>query len=191
MTSQHNPPDKFRDKYRIPSARAEWWNYAAPGVYFITICAAGRAHLFGPVREGRMMLSPLGDIVREEWERSFTLRQELECDVYVIMPNHIHAIVRIVETDNVETHGRASPAGRASLHGVAYRAPRSISSFVAGFKSATTKRINEQRHTPGAAVWQPRFHDHIIRNAGEYERIAAYIVNNPAKWTEDGFFQPP
>jgi len=131
------------------------------------------------------MLSPLGDIVREEWERSFTLRQELQCDVYVIMPNHIHGIVRIVKTDGdvVRTHG-------GDVVGVAYRASRSISSFVAGFKSATTKRINEQRHTPGAAVWQTRFHDHIIRNAGEYQRIATYIINNPAKWTEDGFFQP-
>jgi len=198
-------PEKFRGRYRIPSARAPWWDYAAAGAYFITIVTAGRAHLFGEVRDGRMVLSPLGEIVREEWDKSFDIRAELVCDYYVIMPNHIHAIVRIVDVDDdvdddaddpVETHGRASlrgERGRASLRGeqpntgVAYRPPKSISSFVAGFKSAATKRINAYRNTPGAAVWQARFHDHIIRNAREYERIAAYIVNNPARWREDRY----
>jgi hypothetical protein len=37
-------------------------------------------------------------------------------------------------------------------------------------------------------VWQPRFHDHIIRNAQEYERIAAYIASNPARWQNDRYF---
>ncbi|MCS6888519.1 MAG: transposase, partial [Chloroflexus sp.] len=65
--------------------------------------------------------------------------------------------------------------------------PKSISSFVAGFKSATTKRINEYRQTPGMPVWQPRFHDHIIRNDVAYQRITAYIRNNPARWERDRF----
>ena len=186
MTEQ---PEKFRNRYRIPSARASWWDYAAPGAYFITICTAGRAHLFGEVRNGRMLLSPLGEIVREEWEKSFDMRQELECDIYVIMPNHIHAIVRIIDFPAVvETHGRASLPPPPQNTGVAYRAPKSISSFVAGFKSAATKRINVFRNTPGAAVWQPRFYDHIIRDAQSYERIAAYIASNPARWRDDRFF---
>ena len=188
--TQTNDPKKFRNRYRIPSARLPGWDYAAPGAYFITICTAGRAHLFGEVRDGRMVLSPLGEIAQQEWEKSFEIRQELICDIYVIMPNHIHAIV--------ETHGRASlPDGRASLPqpqppqktGVAHRTPKSISSFVAGFKSAATKRINTFRHTPGTAVWQTRFHDHIIRNAQSYERIAAYIAANPALWQDDQYFQ--
>lgn len=176
-------PKKFRGKYRIPSARASWWDYSALGAYFITICTAGRDHLFGRVQDGQMVLSPLGEIVREEWEKSFDIRQELACDAYVIMPNHLHAIVRIIAT-HVETDGRRS------LHhtGVAYRPPRSVSSFVAGFKSAATKRINAYRGTPGAPVWQARFHDHIIRNQEEYARIVAYIANNPIKWTEDCYY---
>lgn len=165
-------PQKFRGKYRIPSARLPGWDYSAPGAYFITICTAGRAHLFGTVRDGRVILSPLGQIVREEWEKSFAIRRELACDAFVIMPNHIHAIVRVIPEKN----------------SVAYRPPRSISSFVAGFKSAATKRINQYRGTPGEPVWQARFHDHIIRNPREYERIAAYIAANPLKWDEDRYF---
>jgi hypothetical protein len=60
---------------------------------------------------------------------------------------------------------------------------------VAGFKSAVTTRINEYRGTPGTPVWQTRFHDHIIRNPQEYERIAAYIAANPAKWKEDRYYE--
>ncbi|GAB4330551.1 MAG: transposase [Calditrichia bacterium] len=182
-----NQYQKFRGKYRIPSARLAGWDYASPGAYFITICTAGRVHLFGTVRDGQMILSSLGEIVREEWEKSFAIRQELECDAFVIMPNHIHAIVRIVETDGRPSL-RRPPQSPPPKTVVAYRAPKSISSFVAGFKSAATKRINEYRGTPGESVWQARFHDHIIRNQQEYERIAAYIAANPMNWDQDIYF---
>jgi REP element-mobilizing transposase RayT len=144
------------------------------------------------------------------------MRAELFCDTFVIMPNHIHAILRI-ENDIVGaggivgTHGRASQLdgrasqldGRASqldsrafqqnqtssITGVAYRSPKSISSFVAGFKSSATKRINEFRNSPKIPVWQPLFHDHIIRNESEYHRIYNYIENNIGKWEKDQFFK--
>jgi REP element-mobilizing transposase RayT len=53
---------------------------------------------------------------------------------------------------------------------------------VGSFKSAVTKRINQARGTPRSPVWQPNYHDRIIRNAAEHDRIAAYIRDNPAKW---------
>ncbi len=63
--------------------------------------------------------------------------------------------------------------------------PRSLSSFVAGFKSAVTKRINEQRGTPGAPVWQRNYYEHIIRNDDSLNRIRAYIMTNPINWDRD------
>jgi len=54
--------------------------------------------------------------------------------------------------------------------------------FVAGFKSSVTKHLNELRQTPKLPVWESRFHDHIIRNDDENQRIYNYIVNNPANW---------
>lgn len=238
--------DKFQNKYRIPSARASWQDYSANGTYFITICTTGRECLFGSIIAPThgctiMQLSDIGEIVKREWEKSFSIRAELFCDEFVIMPNHLHAILRIenrnsgkngsqvfdepndinavdnsdclhvethgcaslhchVETyDGVETHGRASlpPTGpsiqQPSNHpfnmGIAYRPPKSISSFVAGFKSAVTKQVNEYRNSPKEAVWQSRFHDHIIRNDEEYQRICDYIVNNPANWESDKFYE--
>jgi REP element-mobilizing transposase RayT len=199
--------EKFNNKYRIPAARLQGWDYSADAEYFITICTANHECLFGTIENGEMLLSEFGKIVHHEWEKSFEMRKELFCDAFVIMPNHIHAILRI-DRDHaaVETHGRASlhsnhadgdaliradgDARRASLrpnHGVACRPPKSVSSFVAGFKSAVTKQINEIRQTPRWAVWQTRFHDHIIRNNREYNKIADYIVNNPFRWNDDRY----
>ncbi len=205
---------KFQNKYRSETARAPWWNYANDGAYFITICTAGREMIFGEIFNNEMYLSPIGEIVNEEWNISFDMRAELFCDTFVIMPNHIHAILRI---DNgivgshgiVNTHGIVETHGRASLRatpqtpqtpspppntGVAYRSPKSISSFVGGFKSAATKRINEYRKDarpciPTGPVWQTRFHDHIIRNEEEYQRIYNYIETNIENWEKDKFFK--
>jgi putative transposase len=201
---------KFKNKYRNESARASWWNYANDGAYFITICSAGREWLFGEISNNEMNLSTIGEIVYQEWNISFDMRAELFCDTFVIMPNHIHAILRIengiVGTDgiavgthgpsvgthgpSVGTHGRASQQDQTPTNtGVAYRSPKSISSFVAGFKSAATKRINEYRNSPKIPVWQPRFHDHIIRNESAYHRIYNYIEMNIEKWEKDQLFK--
>ncbi len=173
----------YKNKYRIPSARAQWWDYSKNGEYFITICTANREHLFGKIENQQMILSEIGRIVEQEWEKSFVIRAELFCNNCVIMPNHIHALLHI---DTVQTHGRASLPAKNT--GVAYRPPKSISSFVGGFKSAATKRINILRQTPGTDVWQDRFHDHIVRDNDEYQRIYDYITTNPQNWKSDKFF---
>lgn len=60
-----------------------------------------------------------------------------------------------------------------------------ISTIVGGFKSAVSNEIHKCGYE---FSWQSRFHDHIIRDADEYDRIAKYIVNNPAQWAADKFF---
>ncbi len=201
--------DRYRNKYRVPSARLPGWDYGRSGYYFITICTANREHLFGKIIGDKMVLSNIGIIVLQEWEKSFIIRGELYRDAFVIMPNHIHAILRIEkpeETDDgggdcrdarpcVSTPCASTPCvsttttdDQTPRNGIAHRSPKSISSFVAGFKSAATKRINEFRHTPKLPVWQSRFHDHIIRDEKSYYRIKQYIVNNPALWQEDRYY---
>ena len=109
--------------------------------------------MFGKIKNQEMHLSPIGEIVKQEWNKSFEIRTNLFCEISVIMPNHIHAILRIdcELNGHVETHSRVETHSCASLHGknygVAFREPKSISSFVAGFKSAATIRINEFRKT--------------------------------------------
>ncbi|NLJ82597.1 MAG: transposase, partial [Bacteroidales bacterium] len=60
----------------------------------------------------------------------------------------------------------------------------SISTIIRSYKSAVTKHANRLGLENG---WQERFHDHIIRNNAEYQRISDYIINNPANWKNDKF----
>ena len=184
---------RFSDKH----LRARWWDYSREAMYFITFKTADRERILGRIENEKMVLSEAGEIVKQEWEKSFEIRKELFCDVYQIMPDHVHAIVRITETIDsavdsisaVDSDGRPNPLLKNNFevkkYGVAYRPPKSVSSFIAGFKSSATKRINEYRQTPRKPVWQSKFHDRIIRNALEYIRISKYIANNPAKWEKD------
>jgi len=176
------------------SIRLKGYDYTQAGAYFVTLCVQGRECLLGAVTAGEMILNELGQIVREEWERSSEIRREIELDEFVVMPNHMHGIVWIIEPDNVRAHGGApqpgSPAPIVRADGrppqrAPQRAPKSLGSFVAGFKSAATKRINEQRGMPGVPVWQRNYYEHIIRNDADLQRIREYIVNNPLKWDLD------
>jgi REP element-mobilizing transposase RayT len=192
MTQPHH-----RRSIRLPG-----YDYSAAGAYFITICTHDRECLFGQIVNGEMRLNALGEIVRAEWEKSAIIRAGIELGPYVIMPNHFHGVVVIVDC------GRGDPlrgqAGRC--RGVRPDAPtdgptgntrptgpkpKSIGAFIAGFKSAATLRINQIRATPGAPVWQRNYYEHIIRDDASYETIAAYILNNPAQWEQDQLFQIP
>jgi putative transposase len=169
----------FENKYRIETTRLKNWDYSSNGYYYITICTKNRECLFGNIAGDKMQLSAIGEIVLQAWNDSFVMRKELFCDQFVIMPNHIHGIVIIEKS--VETQGIAS----VQENNAPYRMPKSISSFVSGFKSAVTKRVNEIHHTPGAAIWQERFYDHVIRDEKSLQRIREYIVNNPVNWETD------
>lgn len=158
----------------------------------MTICTHERHCIFGNIVNDEMQLNDLGKIVHEEWAKTPAIRPEVELDDFVIMPNHLHGIVIINDTNNnptsVGTHGRVSHINttmRADIRPPLQRKPRSLSSLMAGFKSVVTKRINILRGTPGKPLWQGRFHDHIIRNDADLHRIRTYIANNPLQWAID------
>ncbi len=132
-----NDSDKYLNKYRISSNRLRGWNYAQSGHYFITIVTYGRKRLFGEIVDGQMILNPIGEIVNAEFLKSFELRKELYLGGYVIMPNHIHAILILDKEESVKEDAKTS------AYGIAQREPKSISSFVAGFKSSSINRIDD------------------------------------------------
>ena len=159
------------------SIRLQNYDYSQPGAYFVTICTYKRECLFGHIEDGVIHHTFFGEIVCQEWSRSETIRQEIQMDVYVVMPNHIHGILLLLEhpTSTVGAHGRAP------LH----RSPRSLGSFIAGFKSVVTRRINQTRGTPGSPVWQRNYYEHVIRSEDELQQIREYIIKYPARWVED------
>lgn len=186
-----NPHDKYQGKYRIPSARAPWWNYGWAASYFITICTKNRRHFFGKITNGQMDLSPIGKTAETEWTKTAELRPDMHLDLgaFVVMPNHFHAIITI---------GNNPHNGTDAVHGVSTIMPsdtkptnqfapqsKNLASIVRGFKSAVTTAARKNGNTKFA--WQPRFHDHIIRDKPAYHRITQYIHNNPTRWADDIF----
>mgnify|MGYP001769612620 CR=1 FL=1 len=122
-----------------------------------------------------------GRIVVQEWENTSRLRTDTRLDVYVVMPNHFHAILLLEE-------GRRSAACRAlesNTEGFGRPVSGSVPTVVRSFKSAVTRRINRRRGTSGFVVWQKNYYEHIIRDDDEFESIGEYILLNPVRWESE------
>ncbi|MEK7866496.1 MAG: transposase [Planctomycetota bacterium] len=154
-------------------------DYTAPGQYFVTMCAAKGACLFGEVRAGVMRLNEAGHIVREEWARTRHVRPGVDIDVFVVMPNHVHAIV-IIE----EQRGAAQRAAPTLVQGGGLKG-RSLGAIVGQVKSITTKRIRREMGRPNLDVWQRGYHDRVIRGKEEWLHLREYVLRNPANWDAD------
>ena len=198
--------EKFQNKYRIPSTRARWHDYNG-GAYFITIRTKNGEHFFGEIdiisnnahtvetlhatslrNEPTIQLTPIGQFLTKKIQEVTSHHPYAQIPLFVVMPNHWHAIVFIdrdnavpVETlhatslqyeQSVKNQKMTEIAKRQSLLCVTLR----------GIKSAVTKFANEKS---SVFAWQTRFHDHIIRDQYEMNRIAEYIENNPATWAND------
>jgi len=127
-------------------------------------------------------LNPLGEIVREEWLKTAEIRSNVKLheDEFVIMPNHVHGIIWIVNKNLVGATRRVAPTeGSRTL------VPNSIGAILAQFKSITAKRINALREPHGVAVWQRNYYERIVRNETELKYIWNYINTNPLHWQDD------
>ena len=89
---KYNPAKHHRRSIRLPN-----YDYTAPGVYFITICVHQHECLFGEVVGGEMMLNPLGHLVQSRWRLIPRQFSRVNLDDFVVMPNHMHAIVTITD----------------------------------------------------------------------------------------------
>lgn len=93
------PSDYEKYATHHTSRRTDGWDYTQPAAYFVTICTAERAYLFGTIERGRMYVNALGKIVATEWQRSETIRDRVHLDAFIIMPNHLHGIVVFADPD--------------------------------------------------------------------------------------------
>ena len=193
---------RWQNKYRIESARAIWHDYDG-GIYFITICTKNREHFFGEIGNGEMVLSDIGKYAVEQFNNVTSHYPYAEIPLFTIMPNHVHAIVVISACRDVacyvsmptKTNAKEDVARYVSTNPtdkneyMAERSPKqgSLAAVIRGLKSAVTKYANENTLD---FSWQPRFHDHIIHNIPEMNRIADYIENNVTNWKDDEFYTP-
>ena len=150
------------DADRFPkrkNPRLKQYDYSTPNYYFITICSWDKTCMFGNVTQ----LNSLGIIAQQKIQEITNHFPGVKVDKYVIMQNHVHAILILDGKTNLST-------------------------VIGQYKAAVTKQCHILR--PNQKIWQASFHDHVIRNQADYERIWEYIDTNPARWLDDCFYTP-
>jgi len=173
------------------SIRLKGYEYSQPGHYFITICTHQRANLFGTIRGGQMVLNAIGAIADKCWRAIPGHYANVRVDEFVIMPNHVHGVIVIVD-NNVGAIHESPPHIGANIHGAVREPPlrsnANIGKIIGRFKMNSAKQINILRGMSGVPVWQRNYYEHIVRDGDALNRIRQYIRHNPAKWKNDNNF---
>lgn len=191
---------KFKNKYRIASARLQNWDYGTDGAYFITICTDKREHFFGEIVMSKMELNQLGEIAHNIWAQIPDQFPYVELGNFVIMPNHTHGILIINKLQTMpgnsieapfltpQSQSKVTNSENENIGGICGdknpMLQENISRIIRWYKgrcSFEMRKINPDFN------WQTRFHDHVIRNSRAFDTIQNYIEANPLKWKEDKF----
>ena len=198
------------DIHHRSSIRLKGYDYSKKGIYFVTVCTQNRENIFGKVINETMILNETGIIVENTWFDLPNHNSNIVLDMFIIMPNHVHAIITVgagskpvpdCGTQNDGT-GQIDGVGQINITGQIDGADQidragfepaptkeiPLSEIVRQFKTFSSKKINKQRNTVGIPVWQRNYYEHIIRNEDELNRIRQYIKNNPGNWNTDKNF---
>ena len=188
------------------SMRKPRHDYAAPGDYFVTLCTRNREPLLGVIDGEEMILSEIGLIVQEEWQVLSERFPTIRLDALTIMPNHVHGIVTIVgaalaaarpldQPDGMDReHSKSTRSGSSTVRAGASPAP-ALGTITGAFKSISDRRcrkmfISEHPDRRFGHLWQRNYHDHIIADVEELERIRQYISENVKTWNTDPNYVP-
>ena len=168
--------------YNRQSIRLRNYDYAQSGYYFVTICTYERINMFGTIINNKIILNKFGIII-ENVLKTLSTHHNVILDIYQIMPNHIHCILRI---PICRGFARKTPTlfDKTQTNQNIYIISGSLSCIIRSFKSETSKQIH-QNIEPNIIVWQRNYFEHIIRNETEYREIRKYIADNPKNWERD------
>jgi REP element-mobilizing transposase RayT len=166
--------------------RLKNYDYSECGSYFVTICAHNRIEYFGKIKNNTMILNSCGEIVQKFWQEIPRYYNNVNLDVFAILPNHIHGIIMItnnksailtVQNNTVGTEHCSVPIKTTKNYGL-------LSKIVKSFKNVCIKTIRG-KFKDHVFQWQRSFYDHVIRNEKSLENIQKYIIYNHLKWVED------
>ena len=157
------------------SIRLPGYDYSQPGAYFVTIVTFNREKRFGTIKNNEVSLNSQGILVGSAL---LSLPQKfhfLQLDTWIVMPDHIHAILTISDHDS--TNLAADPEANFTI--IRGAASQSLASVIQSYKSITTRKINSVLDTRRSQVWHRNYYEHVIRNENELDKIREYIENNP------------
>lgn len=191
---------KYNDKYRIPTTRPSWKNYADRGSYFVTVNTKHRSHFFGSVQNGIVCLSDIGTIAYNEWLKTLSIRPDMNLTLHahIVMPDHFHAVISIganpynQETDNILDENPSKdalpcfspnypPPTLSTTSGTFGPQRKNLSSIMRGYKTSVT--IQARKINPDFG-WQNRFYDIIIKDEKALGNTIDYIERNPMEWSK-------
>jgi REP element-mobilizing transposase RayT len=161
-----NPTELSRRKL----IRLTDYDYAQAGWYFLTICASSHECLFGTVSAGQMKLTGMGQTVTSCWHQIPQHFPRVTCDVFSVMPNHLHGILMFAAAEDL-------PDRRSDK--------TSLSDVVGTFKAAVSRQYASHGDRTRERIWQRGYYEHVIRTEEDLARIRQYIVDNPLKWDLD------
>ena len=184
---KYDPNKHHRRSIRLPG-----YDCSQSGAYFITICAYRRQCLFGDVVDGRMVLNQYGKIIVDTYQWLCQRYPYLHTDEWIVMPNHFHAIMVIIDKPRTNRdRSRRGGSRTAPTINKQYNADtidkkrKPLGRLIGAFETVSTKKINILRDSPGTPIWQRNYYEHIIRNPDAMDKIRQYIVNNPVSWEID------
>ena len=183
MNTIYNPAIHHRRSIRLRN-----YDYCQFGYYYVTICIHEKRHLLGEIVDSQMNLSEMGVIVELELLKTEQIREYVKIQEYVIIPNHIHAIIQIMDRDepNDPVRARRWHALIASNHdenSPVRLTPNTLGSIICQLKSITTKQCRQSGHPEFA--WHRGYHERILRNVDELFQVRQYIRANPVAWAMD------
>ncbi len=169
--------DKRRRSIRLRGA-----DYTEAGGYFVTICAADRRSIFGRVTEGRVVLTPLGEICRQ---CVFSIRDHFahaKVAEFVIMPNHLHAIFVLQVGARYIVPG---DRGTRALERFQRPVTGSVPTIVRTLKAAITRRAARELQWTNGEIWQRNYYERVLRDGREFAEASRYVLENPVRWDRD------
>jgi putative transposase len=158
------------------------------GSYFVTFVTRERERFLGEVLEGEVVLSEIGRMAESFWLDIPDHFPKVDLDEFVIMPNHVHGILHLSSPGDlsVRTPDLASLRTDHVSKQFGPPVPGALSTIISQYKAAVTRWCRKNGHEHFA--WHGRYHDRLIRDQSELERIRKYIALNPSRWDEDDYF---
>lgn len=175
------------DKHRRRTVRLKGYDYSQPGACFVTVCSYRKAAILGEIQEGSVLLSKMGRVALDWWKRIPSKFGHVILDQYIVMPDHLHGIIKIVGADPRVRPGRMSDT--FPDQGAHTGAP--LPKIIQWFKTMSTNeylRIVKQDRALDSSpkLWQRNYYEHIIRNETELAETRKYIKCNPLKLSLPG-----
>ena len=177
-------------KHNRHSIRLKGYDYSSAGMYFVTICIQGRECVLGDVKDGKIILSDYGRIVKKCWNDLPHHYPHIQLDVFIVMPNHVHGIIWIMGNVGAGLQPALIRPDGTGLKPAPTKTSQKITrhglpEIIRAFKTFSARKINQIRNRSGTKFWQRNYYEHIIRDEKELNAIREYIVGNPLNWEND------